>query len=350
MSTSGERTAPGGTGGAGGNESIERILSSAEPRPMPSPGEADAVRQHLFTEWQSVARRRRTQRRMVSFAIAASVLLAVFTVFNTFRVNGIADVQVASIDKSFGSVYVLGENAEMLEGNNLITVVGGQTLITDGESGVGLDWEGGGSMRIDAETRVEFIDRKSIYLHSGRVYFDSAPELSAARQSIGTTAELTIRTSHGAVTHVGTQYMVRTDFTGLTVSVREGEIVLGTGANRETASGGEQLQVLGGSNASIANIKTYGDSWQWTEQLSPEINVEGRSIFEFLRWVSHETGLGIDFESADVESMTRTETLEGLVNVDPTDALRIWMMGVDLDWRIDDGVIRIESIGGASER
>ena len=54
-------------------------------------------------------------------AVAASVLIAVVAVVNTLRINGIADVQVAAIEKSFGSVYVLGENAEMLEGGDLIT-------------------------------------------------------------------------------------------------------------------------------------------------------------------------------------------------------------------------------------
>lgn len=334
----------------GGDATIERILSSAEPRPMPSPDETDAVRQHLLAEWQSVAGRRRKQRRLLSFAIAASVLLAVFTVFNTFRVNGIAEIQVASIDKSFGSIYVLGENAEMLEGNNLITVVSGQTLITDNESGVGLAWEGGGSMRIDADTRVEFIDRHSIYLHSGRVYFDSRPALLTVGSSTDASAELTIRTDHGVINHVGTQYMVQTDFTALTVTVREGEIIVGTSTASESARGGQQLQILGGSSASIANIRTYGERWRWTEQLTPEIDVDGRSIYEFLQWVSHETGLGIEFESAAVESMVRANKLKGLVNDDPTDALRIWMMGVDLDWKIEDGLIRIQSIGGAPQR
>lgn len=329
----------------GGEKSIERILSSAEPRPVPSPDETETVRQHVLAEWQSVAGRRKKHRRLVSLAIAASVLMAVVAVFSTLRVNGIADVQVATIEKSFGSVYVLGENAEMLESSKLITIARGQILITDDESGVGLAWDGGGSLRIDAKTRLEFVDRDLVHLHSGRIYFDSAPEQLVARQSGGANAALAIRTDHGTVKHIGTRYMVRSDFSGLTVSVREGEVILGTGNASNAALGGQQLQVPGGRNASIVNIKTYGDNWQWAEQLSPDLNVDGRSMFEFLQWVSHETGLGIDFESSAVESAAKTATLKGLVNVNPTDALRIWMMGVDLDWRIEDGVIRIESVG-----
>lgn len=331
------------------DESVERILSKAETRPAPSADETAAVRQHVYAEWQSVAGRRQKHRRMVSIAIAASVLIAVFATFNTFRLNGIAETPVASIGKSFGSVYVLGDNAEMLEGNDLLTVVAGQTLITDDESGVGLAWEGGGSLRIDADTRVEFIDRDLIYLHSGRVYFDSEPELLADQRYSSANAQFAIQTDHGVVSHVGTQYMTQSDFGGLTVSVREGEVVLGTSKTSNSASGGQQLEVRGGSSASIVNIKTYGDNWQWTEQLSPEVDVEGRSIHEFLRWVSHETGLGIEFENADVENTARIETLNGLVNVEPADALRIWMMGVDLEWTIEDGVIRIDTIGGESE-
>ena len=330
--------------GPGGEKSIERILSSAEPRPVPSPDETEAVRQHVLAEWQSIAGRRKKHRTWVSLAVAASVLIAVVAVFNTLRINGIADVQVAAIEKSFGSVYVLGENAEMLEGGDLITVARGQILITDDESGVGLAWDGGGSLRIDANTRLEFVDRDLIHLHSGRIYFDSEREQLLARHSIGANAALAIRTDHGTVRHIGTRYMVQSDVKGLTVSVRQGEVLLGSGNGSNAAIGGQQLQVPGGGNASIVDIKTYGDNWNWAEQLSPDLNVDGRSIFDFLRWVSHETGLGIDFESAAVESAAKTATLEGTVNVNPTDALRIWMMGVDFDWSIEDGVIRIEPI------
>jgi hypothetical protein len=64
-------------------------------------------------------------------------------------------------------------------------------------------------------------------------------------------------------------------------------------------------------------------------------------VLELLEWVSRETGLQLRFESAGAEELARKELLKGEIDAPPTNALRLWMMSVDLDWRIDDGVIYV---------
>ena len=322
------------------DRSVERILGSAMPRPVPSEDEMQMVRDHVHAEWRAVTNKRKTNRRLVSWSIAASIVVVVFAGLNMIRMGGVSETQVASIDKSFGSIYMLGENSELLESNNARAVTAGQTIITDQDSGIGFAWAEGGSLRIDESTRIEFLSRDSIYLRSGRVFFDSKPVLPAS--TTNTVAKLKIITDHGEVTHVGTQYMASADGSTLTISVREGEVTLETPSSIESALGGQQLQIRGGTAVDVVNINPYGDYWKWIEPMSPAANVDGRSLHEFLGWVSHETGLALRFANDDVESSAIDEVLVGTVDTDPTSALRIWMLGSDLNWRIESGEIFVD--------
>lgn len=321
------------------DRSVERILGRTTRRPVPSAEETQAVRENVQAEWLTIAKKRNSNRRLLSFSIAATVLVVIFAGFNAVRTGGMSETQVASIGKRFGSIYMLGDNAELLQQNNVSSVTAGQTIITDEASGIGFAWGDGGSLRMDESSRVEFLSRESIYLRSGRIYFDSEPDLLPGP---ATRARLTIMTDHGEVMHVGTQYMTQADATALTISVREGEVRIESRSAVETALAGQQLQLRGGAAASVVNFKPYGGNWRWIEQTSPATVLDGRSLHDFLAWVSRETGMELRYASEDIEANSRNDLLRGTVDTDPTSALRIWMLGNDLQWSIEDGVIFID--------
>ncbi len=321
------------------DEAVEALLGKATPRSVPPEAAARAVREVVQAEWRQVAGKHRKQKTFMRMAMAASVLIAVFVSLNTLRITGIEEVQVASIDKRFGMISILGENSELLEGSHLTTIVAGQTLITDDDSGLGLSWGTGGSLRIDQNTRVGFLSDEKVYLSSGRIYFDSAPALAANSVS-GSDARLTIVTDFGEVTHTGTQYMTHADGEAVTVSVREGEVVIENAGRSSSAVAGQQL-AISGSGARMANIPSHGTPWEWIEKTVPSVNLDGRSVSEFLGWVSRETGLDLEYETDGAAAYADRELLKGSMNTDPRQALQVWMLGMDLGWRIEDGVIYV---------
>ncbi len=87
-------------------EALEQLLSHASPRPMPSESDEAAVREAVCGEWQAMSGRRRSRRRIGVFAIAATVLIAVSSMFSLYRQPSVDGVQVATIEKSFGSIYL----------------------------------------------------------------------------------------------------------------------------------------------------------------------------------------------------------------------------------------------------
>jgi hypothetical protein len=326
------------------DKAVEELLEHALPRPMPPSGDERMICEAVQAEWQAVTRKRRTRTQFTRLAIAATVLLAVTVSFNMLRESGIAPVQVATINKSYGSI-LLGNQSQLNALSDFSAITVGQSIVTDTDSGIGLEWGRGGSLRIDANTRVEFVSADEIYLLSGRIYFDSTPsELIAGMPAGSVGTQLRIRTDHGTVTHVGTQYMTHSSSTELTITVREGRVSMDGNYYYKTVLEGQQLKVRGSNRANVANFPRHGAAWDWVEKTSPVADVDGRSIDEFLHWVSRETGRKIVYGSPQAERIARSKDLVGQVDMNPERALENYMMTTDLDWRYseDGGVINVE--------
>lgn len=325
---------------------VEALLEHALPRPSPPARVESIVRAAVHDEWKAVSGRYRRRKRLGEMGLAAAVLVALGLAFNVFRVNGIAAVEVATIDKEHGSIYVLGEQSELRELPDLTTVVAGQTIVTGSGSGVGLRWRSGnGSLRIDENSRVEFLSAGSVRLLSGRVYFDSQPVAAITGSGINS-AGFVVETEFGPVAHVGTQYMTAVDKDRLTVSVREGEVRVG---GRYSAVAGQQLQLNGTAPPSVTNVSHSGSAWEWTEEVAPRLDIgDGRSTYEFLQWVGRETGLEVRFASPEAEAIAHAGELRGTIATSPRKALDVWMAGELLRTEINDGKIVVSAINAGS--
>ncbi len=313
--------------------SFEDLLGRVATRPMPSAGDIEIARSAVRAEWLAVTHKRKRQRRFVSLAAAASVLLVIALVARFAITPAIIPVQVASIDKSIGSIYVLGEQSRLQVTGDLSSISAGQTIVTGKASGLGLVWGNGGSLRIDADSRVAFVSASAIELLSGRMYFDS----------MNSDVDLDVRTEFGVIRHSGTQYMGSVDSQSLSVSVREGRVSVDGLYFEGVAEQRERLTITGNSRPQILSISPHGEQWRWIELTAPPTNFDGKTIDEFLQWVARETGLTIEFDDPDVERMVREKTLQGQVDAEPRIALRQGLLTADLSYDIDlkRGVIRI---------
>ena len=322
------------------HDSLRDLLRHAKPRPAPPAEVAETARAVIRSEWQTTVRQRQRSRNLVRYAVAATILMGVIAVFNLLRITALPPVQVASIDRSFGSVYVLGEQAELRETGSMDAIMAGQTIVTSREAGLAVAWGGGGSLRLDQNTRVEFTDTEAIFLKEGRVYFDSRGATLAAVTDAGDPPALRLRTLRGEVQHVGTQYMAQIDGDALVVSVREGEVTIEGDYFDHRASRGEQVILSGRQRPMVLSIAASGAEWKWLEDTTPVVEIGGHSLYEFLGWVSREMGLGLVFRG-DAEAVAREAILRGEIDARPADALRVRLASAALSWRIEEGVIYV---------
>jgi len=329
--------------GVPSEDALEQLLKRAVPRPTPSESDEAAVRQAVRAEWQRVSSTRQSHRRVLSYALAATVLIGVFAAFSVFRPSPIEAVQVATIEKSFGSMYLLGDQSELRETDDLSSVLLGQTVVTGAQAGIALAWGNGGSLRVDEHTRLEFATDNSVYLKSGRVYFDSEPSaMIAGTRTIGST-DFVVVTEYGEIAHIGTQFMTRVDSGKLTVSVREGQVDVDGSYHSHVATSGQQVTFAGRQQPTVLSLSAHANDWNWVSRTSPPADVDGKSIFEFLQWVHRETGLETRFEG-QAEQAARNDLLKGAtIDAEPLDALTRWMATTALEYEVNEneGVIYV---------
>ena len=317
--------------------SFEDLLGRATARPMPSAEDTEIARRAVRAEWLAVTHKRKGQRRFVSVAVAASALLVLALVTRLAFTPAIIPVQVASIDKSIGSIYVLGEESRLQESGDLSSISAGQTIVTGKASGLGLVWGNGGSLRIDADSRVAFVSPSAIELVSGRMYFDS----------MNSKADFDVQTEFGVIRHVGTQYIGSVNSQSLSVSVRDGRVSVDGFYFDEVAEQHQSLTIKGSARPQVSSISPYGDEWSWIEVMAPPTNFHGKTtIYEFLQWVARETGLTIEFDDPGVKQIAQVETLDGQVDREPRSALRQRLLTAELSYEIDldKGVILIADL------
>ena len=314
-------------------QSFEELLGHAAPRPSPSRQDAAIAREAVRQDWLEVVNSRKRQRRFYTLATAAVMVLAVTVALNLTGPPPPLPVQVATIDNSVGSIYVLGEESKLQATGDLSSIAAGQTIVTDKDSTLGLVWENGGSLRLAEDSRVLFAAANEIELVSGKIYFDSN----------GGESKLSIDTSLGKVQHLGTRFMTNVDANTLSVSVRDGRVEVDGIYFKEMAAEKQRLTLRGSSRAEFVDIRPYGPDWEWIEATAPIESFNGQTLYRFLQWVAAETGFEIAFETKQLKANAEEWMLKDDVSAEPRVALgqRLETLGLDFDLQFEQGVILI---------
>ena len=159
-------------------------------------------------------------------------------------------------------------------------------------------------------------------------------------------ADFEVQTEFGVIRQLGTQYIGSVSAQSLSVSVREGRVLVDGFYFDEVADQHQSLTIKGSARPQVWSISPYGDEWSWIEVMAPPTDFHGKTIYEFLQWVARETGLTIKFDDPDVERMAQEKTLKGQVDTQPRAALRqrLLTVGLSYDINLDKGVIHIADL------
>lgn len=288
---------------------IQRVLQAAGRREQPSEELTSSVRAAAHAEWRAVVEvQRRQRRRLFSLAAAASVALVAVGVWISRSAMAPAPMAVANIARVTGDVRIAGGWGRSRSATAQLPLRSGQRLITGPNSGVALVLPSGVSVRLDHDTEMEFADAHRAAIKTGAVYVDSPGEPTAEQR-------LRIETPLGAVQHFGTQYEVMFSFGSLRVRVREGKVALAPNQGLlQSGSAGEQLTVAADGEVDRRAINTHGAEWNWVSALAPTLEIDGRSLNDFLRWAGRELGQVIVFATPESEAEASEVILRGSVS------------------------------------
>jgi len=301
----------------------DRVYRAVRQEWLASTSQPDSARVYtqVRREWNKTpARRSRVWRWAVPLAMAASAILALALVLQPAPPVATV-VPVGTVAKTVGlQSQRYANGAEIFPGDTLATGPGG---------GMSIRLSNAESLRLDQETTLVVVAANRFELAGGRVYADTGNFMFRDKG-------LVIDTAMGTVTDVGTQFAVDVGAGSLDVAVREGRVDVVNEGQEFVAVAGERMRLDAGQGATFEELAAHDDYWDWVSSLAPAYDLENRSLLDFLRWATRETGLELVFTSNDLRMAAMRTDLHGSVeDFDPATAIGAVRATTTFKYRFD---------------
>jgi FecR-like protein len=306
-------------------EHIGRLLRAVGPREQLPQDLSDRWEEHFKAELDRVQSTGAHPRRWVMAAFAASVVTAVLLV--TLMAGQQGDTAPAIRVTAIIGVSDVIDSEGIRQTLETGMTVGTGSQIETGQNGRAAIAYAGYDLRIDRDSRVEFLPGR-IGLPRGQIY------VSDDENRIGQ-GQLNIATPFGSIRDIGTQFTVRVEPRGAVTTVRRGAVIVDTGEfelRGEALPGlATQLTLDREGQLRTDQVAPSGDGWSWIYQAAPPYTLEGQTVYQFLQWSVGETGQSLEFVDTGAELYARRTVLHGSIEgLEPALAVTSVLASTDL--------------------
>jgi ferric-dicitrate binding protein FerR (iron transport regulator) len=282
-----------------GHDSIEALLKATGRRPAIPADRTERVRAAVHDAWRREVGRRASQRRIgwgLSLAAAAVIVVGVGL--------GIRALRPSIAPRSSGIRVERVANAGLQVG---ATVSWGDEVRTGADARVALRIPSGHSLRLDTDTTLRVRSDREFSLERGALYVDLRSEPTRLAPSVR------IDTPVGSIEDQGTQFAVRFAGDSLSLQVREGAVTLSSPSGRAVAKAGQALTLDASGRIVRSEDAGRGAGWAWAEAIAPMMEIEGRSLLDFLEWAVRERGVRLQFSDAGLAGRAPAIVLKGSI-------------------------------------
>ncbi len=307
---------------------LAEIVRAAGRRVAPPQEHYDQVYAATHAVWQ---RKLGQSRQRYGYAIAAAIgLLAFGTLLWQILPTPVPTI-AAELLVARGSVeqFDAETNAWMdIDAGGVVTLE--SRIRTGPDSATALRLSDGGSLRLSADTEVA-LRATGVDLDAGLLYFDSADRAAGA--------PIDIRTAHGIVRDIGTQFEVRSTSDALRVRIRSGgvELLDTADGNRVAGASGEELRLNAAGQLSRRQFARDDPDWAWVQSLAVAPTLETPSVMRYLTWIAEETGKELEFASETVRLQAELARFSGDPRgLMPADLLETIAETTDFDFEFTD--------------
>ena len=316
-------------------EEVRRLLEGAGPRPSIPDDDLAAITEAARATWLArYGGRKAPARSRWWTGLAAAAMLAV--------VLGLAwwlrppkptptEPLVASIELMTGDVRLwqpTGEGPLPVSPGLLGRPLPAGVELETGEAGRLALRTAGGSVRLDAGTRIRLSAVKLIHLELGAVYIDSG----------GMSSGMAVQAPTAFFQSIGTQFEVRIERNGTRLRVREGHVALQSGNPPVVTGAGEELIVRADGRIARGQAAVYGPDWDWILQTAPRLDIEGLKVRTFLDWLAREEGWQLEFASQEAAALADATILHGSIeHLTLTEAPGVVLASCGLGHRVEGG-------------
>jgi ferric-dicitrate binding protein FerR (iron transport regulator) len=320
-----------------GDDDIARLLRAAGPREQLPADMQQRWEQQFRAELKPVLEGRGRSRRNWIMGLCAG-LAAVAGAITLLQGPSPAVGPQVLVSLSHGQSQLLVPDAaarDVVVGQQLEI---GSTVNTGADAMVALKY-GQYDLRINRDTRL-LIDEEQLVLERGEVY---ASDYGFA----GTDRQLSIRTAHGTIRDIGTQFTVIASTDSTVTTVRRGAVIIDTGRQELRAEPergfARRLIIDGKLNVTQEQVAAGGADWDWIYLGGTDFTLEGSSAYDFLQWSVGESGQQLEFASPGAETLARSTRLHGDISgLNPEQAVQPVLASTDLTAEhLADNTLRI---------
>jgi len=131
------------------------------------------------------------------------------------------------------------------------------------------------------------------------------------------------------------------------IRVREGRVRLRSESNETLLEAGTELTADRKGHIARGRIASHAPDWLWVAALTPDYEIEGRPLVDFLQWAARELGCEVRFSDSRAREVAERTVLHGSVKGrEPMDALRSVLSTTSLTYEIRGDTIWIQSGNG----
>ena len=339
-----DKTIRQGDSNGSASDRIGQLIRSAGPREAVAQDRMVRVRNSVHGAWHKAVAKPKRRPLMASLSLwftvpgAATAAIVVAVTLGIWFNMADQPTDLARFDVARGQVTVFDAEARSL-GSVISESLGvGYAVETGPDGRATISLVNGHSIRFDYDTRLVLANNDELVLERGAIYLDSG--LSPKRQPIR------IDTPFGVARDVGTQFELRLLESAMRVRVREGlvEFDATSSINDEEfdITVGKELTLDRAGNSSQREIPVHGSIWGWTSDLAPTFELEGRTLDNFLKWISRENGWKLVFSDPVIELSAAGNVLHGSIeNLYAEEALEAVLLVTGIDFRLQDGVLTV---------
>jgi ferric-dicitrate binding protein FerR (iron transport regulator) len=326
------------------DDRLRELLRASGRRPSVPADCAERVRRAAREQWTQVVRRRTRRRRLWAAALLATAATLVVGAGVLVRRPSDANTAglpvVGQIEARVGPAWVRPAATTSAPIAGLphpgADVARGSEIATDDGGRIAIRLAGGHSLRIDEGTRLRIDGERTIALERGALYVDSWSPGGATPGSIE------IRTAFGSLRDVGTQFEARLVGDSLVVRVREGRVSWDRGNATLEIAGGQVAQARASGSVELRNTPADEAAWDWISVVVPMLDIEDRTLGEFLQWIARERGLRVEFASPSLAESAPAIRLRGSIDgMTLEQALASVLATCRVDYRVHDGVLGV---------
>ena len=324
------------------SDRIGRLLRLAGPREAVPPERALRVKAAARTQWRR-STQARSRRITIGWSLGALATAALLLVGVRLAVKD--DTPAESPRSTIATLEILSGTVRLVPASEPGVAEPRPLQVGDSiRAGSGVDTTAGGraalrladgvSVRVDSGTRLRLVSEATLVLEEGAIYVDSGASRGAG--------VLEVRTRLGVARDIGTRFEVRLGRSALRVRVRDGLVQLTQNRQSHDATPGDELTLGDNGSAERRTVPVYGAEWDWAVALARPFELEGRTLREFLDWISEENGWQLRFADSAVEQKSADAILHGSIQgLTPYEALSAVLPTSGVEHQLDKGVLRI---------